>query len=95
MISNHTVLSEIEKYVAQAKEATSELKQREQFAAIRALCDIALVNEGHAPHESQTPSVSRQLTQAITPVQTTMPARTIPTQKLQEADANGDSLFDF
>lgn len=80
-----------------AKNEGSEQKVRERLMAIRTLCDLVL---DESPAEAkrvevipvqQTQQVMQQM-QPIQPVQTTTIQQTT---KLEEDDANGDSLFDF
>ncbi|MCH7320507.1 YwdI family protein [Solibacillus sp. MA9] len=89
MITQQTILMQIEKLTIEARQATSEQQVREKFAAIKAICDVVLA-------ENRT---EKQQSVSVTPNAMPVPAFTqpvaIPSQKLQEDDANGDSLFDF
>ncbi|MDV6379434.1 YwdI family protein [Sporosarcina sp. GW1-11] len=84
MISSEQVLAEIEQQVHVAKQASTEQTRREAISAVRSLCNVVL--NDHAP--SQPVPVVHSSVQAPTPV-------TFGEQPLQEADANGESLFDF
>lgn len=80
MISHQSVLLEIERQVSTAKQGQSEADMKASLTAIQALCNVALNN----PIEPQRLSQA----QIVTP-------QTIAQPKLEEDDANGDSLFDF
>lgn len=93
MISYDHVIQQIQKHTLRAKEAVNESQKREQLAAIQALCEVALMDES-----VQTPSYSQQAVPmqpiAAQPmIQQAMPI--VESKKMIEADANGDSLFDF
>ena len=89
MISYETLLREIEKHLKSAKN-TSHEQQREQLIAIKALCDVALAN-----------SIEIQVNQKVFEHQVSQPVVmenkniSLSSSKLQENDANGDSIFDF
>lgn len=89
MITQQTILTQLEKLITEARQAGSEQQVREKFAAIKAICDVVLA-------ENRT---EKQQLVSMTPNAMPAPALTqpvaIPSQKLQEDDANGDSLFDF
>jgi hypothetical protein len=80
MIPLDRVLTEMEKQLLAAKTAGDEQSMREAFSAIRALCEVALSPE-HPP-------APRKLHVQQTP-------SVNQHEKLQEEDANGDSIFDF
>ncbi|MER1984275.1 MAG: YwdI family protein [Solibacillus sp.] len=82
MISYEVIVAQIEKHLVQAKQNQSEAVLREQLTAIHALCEVAL----------QTGD--KQITR---PVQTVSASPSVMTSatKLEEQDANGESLFDF
>lgn len=80
MISHQSVLLEIERQMSAAKQGQSEADIKASLTAIQALCNVALNN----PIELQRLSQA----QVVTPQSITQP-------KLEEDDANGDSLFDF
>lgn len=86
MISYEAVLLQMEQLVQNAKHTPNEQHMREQLTAVKALCDVIL---GQAASTSQQVSPAIQKSQAL-PLQQTMPS-----EKLQEQDANGDSIFDF
>lgn len=82
MISYEAIIQQIEKHVIQAKQGSSEAILREQLTAIQALCEVALQT---TDKKVDVPSV-----QSIA-VTTAVPSAT----RLEEQDANGESLFDF
>lgn len=86
MITYETIIKQIEKLTAEATHATTEQLAREKLTAIRALCDVVL-------DETKLPATNLVSTTVSSPVYTQPVA--IPSQKLEEEDANGDSLFDF
>lgn len=88
MISSNTLLSSIDALVQEAKKSNNEQHLREQLAAIRALCDVVLQSEMQSPGRTQDVHVQEQSTLHRNPVSGT-------SDKLQEQDANGDSIFDF
>ncbi|NLY80628.1 MAG: YwdI family protein [Lysinibacillus sp.] len=81
MISYERLFNEIERYTTMAKSAKDEQQLREIFSAIRALCDVAL-NAKHQPAQTQN-------------IQQLASSHHLPSAKLEEDDANGDSIFDF
>ena len=83
MISYDAIIQQIEKHVAQAKQQTSETALREQLTAIHTLCEVVLQTS-----QQQTAVRPAQMMQVTAPVHT-------PSTKLEEQDANGESLFDF
>ena len=87
MITQQTILAQIDKLTAEARQLPAQ-QAREKFAAIQALCEVVL---------AEATAVTPQ--QTVAPVTKPAPVFTqpvaIPSQKLQEDDANGDSLFDF
>ncbi|MBD8025527.1 YwdI family protein [Ureibacillus sp. Re31] len=94
MISYHQLLDEIEQLVAEAKGTQDEQQVREQLSAIRALCNVALTR----PNNNQ----SVELQKITTTYSNNIPSpsnvihrSSIHEHKLQEKDANGDSIFDF
>ena len=88
MITQQTILTQIDKLTAEARQLP-EQQTREKFAAIKALCVVVL---------AESTAVTSQQTY-VAPIAKPAPVFTqpvaIPSQKLQEEDANGDSLFDF
>lgn len=84
MISNRQILIQIEKQLQEAKTASGEQSIRENLAAIKALCDVALA----------VPQTESSIIQQ-TPVTTKTSVLTAPSTPLKEDDANGESLFDF
>ena len=96
MISYEKIVQQIAQLTAQANEVQNEQQIREQLSAIRALCDLVLsdkiANTKVSPVVSSAAKFSHHLS-SLTPV-FTQPIVT-PSQKLEEDDANGDSIFDF
>lgn len=90
MITYETIIKQIEKLTTEAAHAATEQQAREKLAAIRALCDVVLDEKFSSPKSASINSVSTTIS---SPVYTQPVA--IPAQKLDEDDANGDSLFDF
>lgn len=84
MISSDQLLNEIEKQLALAKQAPNEQGKREAISAVRALCNVML-NDSSA---AIAPSAPRA-------IQLQQPVTSLGEKPLQEADANGESLFDF
>ena len=90
MITYETIVKQIEKLTAEAAHAATEQQAREKLAAIRALCDVVLDEKISSPKPASINSMSTTIS---SPVYTQPVA--IPAQKLEEEDANGESLFDF
>jgi hypothetical protein len=80
MIPVNRLLSEMEKQLSAAKNAGDEQSMREALSAIRSLCEVALSAESNP--------VPLKLNVQQSP-------SVIRHEKLQEEDANGDSIFDF
>lgn len=80
MISKEALLQALAKEL-QAAQAGDEQATREALSAIRALCDVALNAKPTAKPVAPTQQVS------IVP--------TIQATRVEEDDANGDSIFDF
>ncbi|PUB13021.1 YwdI family protein [Paenisporosarcina sp. OV554] len=86
MIPLSRVVTEIERHVSIAKSKGDDQSIRESLLAIRALCDVAL---------GEQPDV-KPLSMPIQIAQTAPAAPSISVgERMKEADANGDSLFDF
>lgn len=95
MISYQAVLEELAKHIVQAQSAESEAQIREELSAIRALCDVGLHNE---MQKSSQPSIIPKMMNTPNPPQkqtSSQIVRNLTTNKLEEDDANGDSIFDF
>lgn len=92
MISYETIVKQIEKHAIQAKQTRDEQQIREQLAAIRALCEVVL-DDGKPILK---PSV---VAPSVHNIQTTSMMISQPlvtsSQRVEEEDANGESLFDF
>lgn len=94
MISYDVIVSAIQQHARQA--TGDEATVREELSAIRALCDVVL---GDTPKQDVQPQVAPVVQQPVVP-QVAQPVMqmqqpTVPTKKIEEDDANGDSLFDF
>ncbi|PID05322.1 MULTISPECIES: YwdI family protein [unclassified Sporosarcina] len=87
MITVTQLLSEIEQQVRLAKQTQDEAAQREAIYAVRTLCNVMLNDE-----RPSTPSIPQAM--QMSSVHAT-PITSLNEQPLQEADANGESLFDF
>ena len=95
MISYEVIVTEIAKHITQAQSTTSDAQIREELSAIRALCDVALHREGAKLPSS--PSFPKTMTN-VNPLPQQTSGQVSPSlmvNKLQEDDANGDSIFDF
>ncbi|MEK5183914.1 YwdI family protein [Solibacillus sp. FSL W7-1324] len=90
MITYESIVKQIEKLTSEAAQAATEQQAREKLAAIRALCDVVLDEKISSPKPASINSMSTTIS---SPVYSQPVA--IPAQKLEEDDANGDSLFDF
>jgi len=90
MITYESIVKQIGKLTTEAAQAATEQQAREKLAAIRALCDVVLDEKISTPKPASINSMSATIS---SPVYTQPVA--VPAQKLEEDDANGDSLFDF
>ncbi|MEJ9281123.1 YwdI family protein [Ureibacillus thermosphaericus] len=96
MISYERLFNQIERYVVQAKQTTSEQELRELLSAIRALCDVALNSEKRPTSFAQKDQVQSYVKRQIPSyVQVSHGNQLPPSTKLDEEDANGESIFDF
>lgn len=89
MISYQRLFHEIERYTMQAKAVQNEQQYRELLSAIRALCDVAL------NAQSQNQPVQLHSVKTKGEMSTPSSISTLSTKKLEEDDANGESIFDF
>ena len=97
MIRNEQILSAIEKHLVKAKTAKTNSEMREQLVAMKALCDVLLMNDDETSSKNNVQHAQNvQHVQSMQPIQS-MPSQSVSTtNKLQEDDgANGDSIFDF
>lgn len=90
MITYESIVKQIEKLTTEAAHAVTEQQAREKLAAIRALCDVVLDEKISSPKPASINSMSTTISSPVYTQPVAMPA-----QKLEEDDANGDSLFDF
>lgn len=90
MITYESIVKQIEKLTTEAAHAATEQQAREKLAAIRALCDVVLDEKISSPKPASINSMSTTISSPVYTQPVAMPA-----QKLEEDDANGDSLFDF
>ena len=94
MISYEAVLMQMERLVQNAKQSQNEQYVREQLTAVKALCDVVL-------GQAQPSDISHQgmrVSSAAPALQTnpgTFLQQSDSSDRLQEQDANGDSIFDF
>ncbi|MFF5993975.1 YwdI family protein [Lysinibacillus sp. KU-BSD001] len=86
MISYEAMIVQMAQLVQNAKHAQDEQQMREQLTAVKALCDIVL---------GQRTVKVEQTTMSTATVQLPVMRQANPSDKLQESDANGDSIFDF
>ncbi|MEH7222257.1 YwdI family protein [Bacillus sp. JJ1566] len=90
-ISVGKILDKMQQELQSAKSEASEQKVRERLMAIRTLCDLVL---DEAPVDVRRIEVV-PVPQVVQPIPTMQPTTIQNTAKLEEEDANGDSLFDF
>ncbi|MFT4416229.1 YwdI family protein [Fredinandcohnia humi] len=84
-ISVMKIIEKMQQELVVAKQEQNEQKIRERLMAIRTLCDLVL-------DEATSAVVStKKVVASVMPQPTPIVAST----KLEEDDANGDSLFDF
>lgn len=88
MITVAQLLGEIEQQVQVAKQTRDEAAQREAIYAVRTLCNLMLDDERPAAAPSFPQAVQLSSVHAA-------PVTSLNEQPLREADANGESLFDF
>ena len=108
VVRNEQILTVMEKHIVQAKLATTNGEMREQLVAVKALCDVLLMNDiepsanKHVQGSGLVSSINKHV-QANGNVQSmNNHVQVISSQpissssKLDEEDgANGDSIFDF
>jgi hypothetical protein len=88
-ISVEQLLKKIENELHKAKQAGGTAKLRENVHSIKILCELILEDSGSGSVRSVPEMVALQpQIQSITPT-------TLSVKKLEEEEANGDSLFDF
>jgi hypothetical protein len=88
-ISVEQLLKKMESELHKAKLAESSVKLRENVHSIKVLCELILEDSGSKEVRSIPERVALQpQIQSITPT-------TLSVKKLEEEEANGDSLFDF
>ncbi|WP_036182403.1 YwdI family protein [Ureibacillus manganicus] len=94
MITFQTLLQTIEKHTKLAQNTENEQEIREQFIAIRTICELALTEQG-----SNISVTKQQFEQQIIPQTVQLNSTTqssLSSNPLKEQDgANGSSLFDF
>jgi hypothetical protein len=89
-ISVDQLLKKIESELHMAKQAGSTAKLRENVHSMKVLCEIIL-EENH-----QSESIRRLAGEsALQPVSPVLPVTSLSVKKLEEEEANGDSLFEF
>lgn len=88
-ISVEQLLKKIESELHKAKQAEGTAKLRENVHSVKILCELILEDTGSGAVRSVPEMVALQpQIQPITPT-------TLSVKKLEEEEANGDSLFDF
>ncbi|MEH7234631.1 YwdI family protein [Bacillus sp. JJ1562] len=93
-ISVSKILDKMQQELQSAKSEASEQKVRERLMAIRTLCDLVLDEspvETRRVEAVQVPPIQK----VVQPIPTIQPTTIQNIVKLEEEDANGDSLFDF
>lgn len=90
MISYNTLLKEIEKQIQLAKSTNQTSELREHLNAIRALCDVGLVQQTNEETPMQMVT-NEQKKLEVTPTSFSTQAQRI----LDDEDGNGASIFDF
>lgn len=88
-------MQQIAKLTAQANEAQNEQQIREQLSAIRALCDVVLSDQTTSTKDFQATQNKTNFVNLSSPTPVYTQPVVMPSQKLEEDDANGDSIFDF
>jgi RNase P/RNase MRP subunit p30 len=86
-ISINQLLEKIESELHKAKQAGSIAKVRENVHSIKVLCELIL-EERDSDLLKQAVGVTQSIPQVVA-------VPTLTTKKLQEDEANGESLFDF
>lgn len=92
-ISVNQLLLKMENELHKAKSAQGTSQLRENVHSIKVLCELILEENqsgvtGNLAGTTNSPAVSKQTS-------TVVPVTSLTTQKLDEEEANGDSLFDF
>ena len=95
MISYEAIVQQIAKLTAQANETQNEQQIREQLSAIRALCDVVLSDKTSNTKVSPVVPSEANIVHRSSPTPVFTQPIVTPSQKLEEDDANGDSIFDF
>lgn len=90
MISYEAVLVQMEQLVQSAKDTPNEQHMREQLAAVKALCEVVL-GQAEKPQRMASAVQAAPIQQS----QHTLIQQTASSDRLNEPDANGDSIFDF
>lgn len=88
-ISVDQLLRKIESELHKAKGAGNASSLRENVHSIKVICELILEND-----KGSVSNVGKVLPTAVTPVQTLSPVN-LSVKKLDEEEANGESLFDF
>jgi hypothetical protein len=91
-ISVDQLLKKMESELHKAKQAGNSARLRENVHSIKILCELVLEQEGSVENHRQMVIEAPPIQQ--TNLQTIQPAN-LSGKKLQEEEANGDSLFDF
>lgn len=86
-ISVNQLLEKIESELHRAKQAGSTAKVRENVHTIKVLCELIL-EENNSELPKRVVGVTESIPQVVT-------VPTLNAKKLEEDEANGESLFDF
>ena len=92
MISNQQILGQIEKQLQAARQNTNDQLVRESLAAIKALCELALDSSPRVDVSQAVSSPRVEMSHVISSPKVAEPSTGT---RVQEEDANGDSIFDF
>ncbi|MDQ0230791.1 YwdI family protein [Metabacillus malikii] len=91
------LLQKMDDELRKAKASQNDNEIRESLIVIKSLCDVVLAekNSLHIPSPKTNEINQSELQKMmgnLAPVKTASP---LPDNKIEEEDANGDSLFDF
>lgn len=93
-ISLHKLLQKMEEEIRKAQTTSSQANIRERVQAIKTLCELVLDDAGSDVTFKAMPTSGVGVSSPLLQVQS-QPVRQPPERKLDEDEANGDSLFDF
>ncbi|NMD72322.1 YwdI family protein [Bacillus sp. DNRA2] len=90
----HKLLQKMEEEIRKAQTTSSEANIRERVQAIKTLCELVLDEAGSDVQVKAIPALGVGVSSSMFQAQS-QPVRQPPGRKLDEDEANGDSLFDF